>query len=80
MKFERRGNDEFPVDTENDMWLYGSGISLSEIIEKVNEKWPGVSLEDVEIVSVNHHQYAISYDLHDSTDYVQYIYVSINKE
>lgn len=80
MKFNRVDNHEYPVDTENDMWLPGdSSLSLSDVLERVKEKWPNVNIEDVDITAVNHHQYSIGYDLHDSSDYVQYIYVSLNK-
>lgn len=81
MKFERKGNDNIPVETENDMWINTShaGFSLADILEKAKEKWPDVSLEDISIESVNHHEYAVGYDLYDSSDYVQYIYLSIEK-
>ena len=80
MKFEKNGNHQHPVDTENDMWLCGNcSISLADIIEKAQEKWHGVSLEDIELKAVNHHEYCVGYDLYDSSDYVQYIYVSVNK-
>lgn len=80
MKFENKGNDCFPVDTENDMWIdASSSLSLSDILEKAKEKWPDVSLENISIESVNHHQYCIGYDLYDSGDYVEYIYLSIEK-
>jgi hypothetical protein len=79
MKFNRVGNNEHPVDTDNDMWLSGY-LSLSDILEKVKEKWPDANIEDVEISSVNHHEYSVGYDLYDSSDYVQYIYVSLNKD
>lgn len=80
MKFKKEGNDCVPVETENDMWLStgGGDYSLSEIIEKAKQKWPNVSLDDISITAVNHHQYSTGYDMHDSGDYVEYLYVSIN--
>lgn len=80
MKFDTQGNDSIPVDTEKDMWIDASlSLSLSDILEKAKEKWPDISLDDISIESVNHHQYCVGYDRYDSGDYVQYIYLSIEK-
>lgn len=74
MKIKRSGIDAFPVDTEYDMWLEGT-LPFSEVLEKIKEKWPETSLDDIEINSEYHHQYAVGYDLYCSGDYVNYIYI-----
>lgn len=76
MQFKQVGIDSFPVETEKGFWIETScEVSLSTVLEKVQEKWPGVSLDDVSIEAVNHHQYATGYDLHCPGDYVQYLYI-----
>ena len=80
MKFKSVGNDEFPVETEKDLWIYSNNlVSLAEIIEKVQEKWPNISLDKIQIEAYNHHQYATTYDIYESSDYVNYIYISLEE-
>ena len=74
MKFENIGRDCFPVDTDDSFWI-ANDVQLTELIERVQEKWPGVSLADVNIEPVKHHQYSVTYDLYDSSDYVDYLFV-----
>ena len=71
--------DNIPVDTDKEIWIedYG-GLFFQDVIEKVKDKWPEVSLNDINIRAVKHHQYAIYYDLYDSSDYVNYIVCSID--
>lgn len=78
MKFKRVDKNEIPVETENDMWINGHHTSypLQEILDKIQEKWPGISLDDVEIQPYHHHELAIHYDLHDPSDYTTYLYIS----
>ena len=66
----------FPVDTENTMWVQ-SGKQIKDLIELAQEKWPDVKFEDISIESVHHHQYCIHYDLHDSSDYVDYLVLNV---
>lgn len=71
--------DHFPEDTDKEMWIEDNGgLTLLGMIERVQQKWPGLSLADVNIRPVNHHQYCIYYDLHDAGDYVPYLVFSID--
>ena len=76
MKFEQRGTDVYPVDTATGFWLQGE-YSLSEILEEAKDRFPNVSIDDINIEAYNHHQYAVHYDLPDSSDYVNYLYISV---
>lgn len=64
----------FPDDDADTMWI-SKATPLSEIITKIEEKWPGITLDqiciDAEYVQVSH----LSYDLYDPTDYETYIVV-----
>lgn len=82
MKFQYRDEtngsvvNRYPVDNDTTMWCSGD-IDLQTLINLAKEKWPDVEFSDIEVQSVNHHQYSIYYDLHDSSDYVQYIVLGI---
>lgn len=66
----------FPVDEEDTMWVQ-SGKTVKDLMELAKEKWPDIAFEDISIDSVHHHQYSIYYDLHDSSDYVDYLVLSV---
>lgn len=66
----------FPEDEDDTMWVQ-SGKTIKDLMELAKEKWPNVAFEDISIDSVNHHQYCIYYDLHDSSDYVDYLVLSV---
>ena len=76
MGYYKRGNIECfePDDTDTEMWIYGSiGYSISEIIKKAKEKWPDVSLDDIEITSEYIHTDCLTYDLYDPGDWTHYL-------
>ena len=64
----------FPDDDADTMWV-SRAKPLSEIITMIEEKWPGVTLDQIwiecEYVQTSH----IGYDLYDPTDYDTYIVV-----
>jgi hypothetical protein len=78
-RYEKEGStitNCFPEDDETTMWLKSSS-NLQEVIEAAKEKWPDVQFEDISIDAVHHHQYSIYYDLHDNSDYVDYIVLNV---
>lgn len=78
-KYEERGGatDSIPVDNDKTMWLIGNQ-PVSFLMAKAKDKWPDVNFADINIEAVHHHQYCIYYDLHDSSDYVDYLVLSID--
>lgn len=70
----------FPKNTDSTLWLamYGDK-NIAELIHAAKTKWPDVEFEDITIDAVNHHQYNIYYDLHDYSDYVQYLVLSVEE-
>lgn len=66
-----------PDDDEDTIYLV-YGRPLNEIIEKVNEKWPGTDFSKIEIEAQHIHTYALGYDLYDSSDYDDYIVIRRN--
>lgn len=73
-----RQTDSYPVNTDDTLWIESNGVTLKDIIEAAKEKWPDVKFEDITMDAVHHHQYCIYYDLHDSSDYVDYIVLGLN--
>lgn len=68
--------NRYPVDEDDTMWVH-SGKTIKELMDLAKEKWPNIKFEDISIDSVHHHQYCIYYDLHDSSDYVDYLVLSV---
>jgi hypothetical protein len=64
----------YPDDDADTMWI-SRATPLSEIIQKIEEKWPGATLDqiwiDADYVQTSH----IGYDLYDPTDYDTYLVV-----
>lgn len=76
----RNPMNEYPVDTNDTMWIdlsYGD-IDITDLHKRINEKWPGVDISNVSISLEYHNQYNITYDLYDSSDYVNYMVVTLN--
>lgn len=76
--YTRNGVDCFsPDDTEKSFYIpYDS--SLSEIIEQVKVKFGDkIDFEDVTITPEYIHVMALGYDLYDSSDYENYLRISI---
>jgi hypothetical protein len=76
MKTVRTGGqvDRIPEDSDTEMWVENTGyLSLQDMINRCKAKWPNVDFEDISVEPRHHHQYCIYYDLHDSSDYVDYL-------
>lgn len=70
--------DHFPEDTDVEMWIENNGgLTMQGMMDRCKEKWPDVPFSDIDIQPVHHHQYCIYYDLHDPSDYVDYLVFSI---
>ncbi|MBI5152958.1 MAG: hypothetical protein HZA36_00630 [Parcubacteria group bacterium] len=67
----RAENSQTPKDDENTMYISGE-MSFQYLLDRIQEKWPGVSFEDIEISSEYTHVYCIGYDLYDPSDYINY--------
>lgn len=64
-------NAQYPKDDENTIYISGE-TSLQSLLDTIQDKWPGVSLEDIEISSEYIHVYCIGYDRYDPGDYINY--------
>lgn len=68
--------DFWPDDTENEIYIE-CGMSLLDIMSAVKDKWgENLDIEDVNIRCEYIHTYCLGYDLHDSSDYTNFIVVS----
>ena len=67
----------YPADDEKTIYLADNGgISLKQIHEAIEEKWPGANLALVEISAEHRHVTCLTYDLYDPTDYQNYIVIN----
>lgn len=68
--------DYLPDDTENTFYMLSDGCStLCDIFEKAQKKWPGITLDEIEIGAENIQTQCIGYDLYDSSDYSDFLVV-----
>lgn len=81
-RYEKDGSATncYPKDTDDTLWIEIHGDkSIGDIMRAAKQKWPDVDFDDITIDAVNHHQYSIYYDLHDASDYVQYLVLSVEE-
>lgn len=64
----------WPDDDENTLYLDSTlFLSLQELLEKAQEKWPGISLTEIQISAEKIHTDCLGYDLYDPIDYTDFI-------
>ena len=78
MGYSADGNTFWPDDDENTIYLENSRwITLFDIIYIVRSKWPELSdldsLDSISINAENIHTDCLEYDLHDPSDYTNFI-------
>ena len=79
MGYSANRNSFWPDDDENTIYIKSNGgiTSLADIIYIVQSKWPELSdldsLESINISAENIHTDCLGYDLHDSSDYTNFI-------
>jgi hypothetical protein len=63
----------WPDDDENTMYIDASGgMAIEHLMEKIDEKWPGSSLEDITISHEHINTDCLGYDLYDPSDYTNF--------
>lgn len=70
-----------PDDTDQELYIEASyqDISLPEILAKAREKWgEHIQYEDISVRPENIHTRCLYYDLHDSSDWDDYLVISLN--
>lgn len=67
----------WPDDTETEMHIEAGSWSpmfnLQELLDKAQEKWPGISLDQIQISASHVHTDCIGYDRYDAGDYTDFI-------
>lgn len=83
-KYEPEGGgviNRYPMDTDTVIWIVGDSLKYSALIASAQKKWGSdMNLDDLVIDSVHHLQYNIHNHAYESTDYVNYIVLSYNKD
>lgn len=67
--------DFWPDDTEDTIYV-SETFSLNEILDIINEKWPDIHLDFVDISSENIHTSCLTYDRHDPSDYTNFTVIT----
>ena len=68
--------DFHPDDTDTEMYISSDFfLDLKELQEKINEKWPGASAENIDITSEYIHTHCLGYDCYDPGDYTNFIVI-----
>ena len=68
----------WPDDTETEMYIDAGGmfatpITMADLLQRINDKWEGASLSNIEITSEYIHTDCLGYDLYDAGDYTTFI-------
>lgn len=67
----------WPDDTDTEMYLDAShSTTLAELMEKIDEKWPGASMTNITITAEEIHTDCLGYDLYDAGDYTRFIIIT----
>ena len=66
----------WPDDTDTEMYLDAEQIwTKAEIQSRIDEKWPGVSSENIVMSAEYIHTDCLTYDLYDPMDYTTFIII-----
>ncbi len=85
MGYSTRPNSEIrtfqPDDTDDEFYIATDweSVGLSEILEKIKEKWPDLALSDVYIEAKHIHTDCLGFDSYDPGDWTNFICVSRKK-
>lgn len=64
----------WPDDTENTLHISSdASLNLEELLFKAQKKWPGISLDQIQISADKIHTDCLGYDMYDSSDYTNFI-------
>ena len=66
----------WPQDTRKDLYIdSGSGKEGNRIWEMIQEKWPGIKMNEFYMSAEHIHTKCLTYDLYDSSDYTDFIHI-----
>lgn len=70
-----------PDDTETEMYISSdwTDVSLSQILEEAQEKWPGCNLSQLSIRAEHMQTTCLGYDRYDPTDYTNFLRITYKK-
>jgi hypothetical protein len=69
--------DYQPDDDDDTMYINSElgGETLADIMERIQEKWPGESMENIRMSSELIHTHYLGYDLYDRCDWTDFIII-----
>ena len=68
----------WPDDTDTEIYIRTDcgQPTVAELLEKIQDKWPGTSAENITIDSQKIHTDCLGYDLYDAGDYTDFIIIT----
>jgi len=68
----------WPDDTDDKMYIQADTVTLTlaHLLDKIQDKWPGASAENITITPEKIHTDCLSYDLYDAGDYTDFIVIT----
>jgi len=69
----------WPDDTDTTMYIQTSYCvipTLADLLQMIYEKWPGASLDNIEIGAEKIHTDCLGYDLYGAGDYTDFIIIT----
>jgi len=67
----------WPDDTDSTIYIATyTSLTLEELMDKIDDKWPGASRSNITISSEKIHTDCLGYDLYDPGDYTDFIVIT----
>lgn len=69
--------DYWPDNTDTKIYIHcdTAAPTLAEILQEIEEKWPGSSAENIRISAEKIHTHCLGYDLYDPMDYTNFLVI-----
>lgn len=69
-----------PDDTDTEMYINTFvSVDMEDVNNRIKEKWPDAKLSDINIAAEYIHTDCLGYDLYDSSDYTNYIVITLKE-
>ena len=68
----------WPDDTDTTMYIQADILppTLAELLDQIQDRWPGTSAENITITPEKIHTDCLGYDLYDAGDYTDFILIT----
>ncbi|MDO8429781.1 MAG: hypothetical protein Q7S73_00230 [bacterium] len=79
--YREQDAQRWPEETKETLYIEGTlGMNFQELYEKIQAKWPGITMEEIQIEPEYFHTHCITYDVYDSGDWTNFFCITASKE